>query len=123
MGIGFIIVVLTGHLLNQFALHISSIVFVLIVSYVLFRQGSIGGADAKSLLLIAITSPGVELGDWGNPLFEGIIAGGLEMFVMLLLGTLYWRTKASQSEEDTQIPPLIPFLLIGYLVIQLLAFV
>ncbi len=120
--LGIVAVYLTGHLRDQFILHASATIFLLIVSFLLFRTGAIGGADAKSLLMIAVVSPGMELGDWGNPVLEAIIIGGLEMLVMLLLGMLYWRASQNRVDSvETRPPPLIPFLTIGYLVVQLLA--
>jgi hypothetical protein len=77
-------------------------------------MGSIGGADVKILFTVALLSPGFELGDWSQPLLEVIIGLGGEMIVMLLGGYLYWRR---QSKEGS--PPLIPMLLLGYLIVQL----
>jgi Flp pilus assembly protein protease CpaA len=112
--VGGIISLVTGHFLYYSVLHLTVIVLVVPMSFVLFKMGSIGGADVKILFTVALLSPGFELGDWSQPLLEVIIGLGGEMIVMLLGGYLYWR---SQSKERS--PPLIPMLLLGYLIVQL----
>jgi hypothetical protein len=116
--VGCIVLILTGHFASNLILHVSTLVMVVPLVYLLFRIGSIGGADAKSLLLVALISPGIELGIWNQPVLEGIIGLGGELVVMLVGGYIYWRFRRN-SENAT--PPLIPFLLMGYLVIQMLA--
>jgi Flp pilus assembly protein protease CpaA len=121
---GFVATIVTGHLFENPLLHISAFVFIALVSLLLFEIGAIGGADFKGLLVIAITSPGNLFATWGDPIFEGIIAGGLEIAIMLLLGLLYSRiSKSEYRPEGKKGVPLLPLLLIAYLVVQLLALV
>jgi Flp pilus assembly protein protease CpaA len=116
--VGCIVFLLTGHFTSNVILHVFSLVMVAPLVYILFRIGSIGGADAKSLFVVSLISPGIELGVWNQPILEAIIGLGGELIVMLLGGYLYWRFRGN-SEDPT--PPLLPFLLMGYLVIQMLA--
>jgi hypothetical protein len=115
-AVGCLILVLTEHFVYNVVLHLSALLLVVPLSYILFRIGSIGGADTKVLFTIALLSPGIELGAWSQPVLEAIIGLGGELFVMLLGGYLYWRFK---SRELT--PPMIPILLMGYLIVQLFA--
>jgi Flp pilus assembly protein protease CpaA len=116
----FLSVLLTGHLLTYLVLHVAALVLTLLLCILLFRIGAIGGADFKVLLTVAVVSPGVEFGRWSEPVFEAIIALGFELLVMLVLGHLYWKRYRSREEQESK-PPLIPFLLVGYLLVQLLA--
>ncbi|MFX1367026.1 MAG: prepilin peptidase [Promethearchaeota archaeon] len=119
---GFFVITVTGHLLENLLLHISALGFMVLVSFLLFRIGSIGGADFKALLVIAMTSPGILFASWSDPVFEGIIAGGLEVAIMLLLGLLYSRISKPENRSDRKKEvPLLPLLLIAYLAVQLLA--
>jgi Flp pilus assembly protein protease CpaA len=123
--LGFSLIVLSGHLTANSVLHLTAIIFVASVSYPLFRIGAIGGADAKALLIVAILSPGIELAMWDSPILEALIGGGLELFIMLLLGYAYTRWSSSlksNSGGEYQTVPLIPFLLLGYILIQTLSF-
>jgi Flp pilus assembly protein protease CpaA len=113
------VVVLSGHLQAQMLLHLCAITFVPILSYFLFRIGALGGADVKILSITAIVSPGFELLDFANPLFESVLSVSIQMLLMLLGGYLY----AERFGNHTSPPPLIPFLLLGYLAIQVLALV
>ena len=115
---GCVVIVITGHLSLNLLLHVTALGIVFVMAYALFRMRSIGGADVKTLLLVALISPGIELTAWNLPLLEAIAGMGGELFVMLLGGYLYWRIKI--GDEDST-PPLIPFLLLGYLVVQLIA--
>ncbi len=115
-AMGSIILILTEHFAYNAVLHLAALLLVIPISYILFRLGSIGGADAKVLFTVALLTPGVELGDWSQPVLEAIIGIGGELFVMLLGGYLYWKCK-----DPDGTPPLIPILFIGYLVVQLLA--
>ncbi len=83
-------------------------------------MGAIGGADLKTLVILSIVSPGIELALWIDPVLEAIVGGGLMMLIMLILGYLYsnWSTKTSESGT-----PLIPFLSVAYVLIQLLALI
>lgn len=114
--IGCMILLLTGHFVQNTVLHLTALILVVPISFILFRIGSIGGADAKVLVSISLISPGIELGDWIQPVLEAIVGLGGELIVMLLGGYLYWRYK---NREST--PPLIPILFMGYLIVQLFA--
>ena len=114
--VGCLILVLTEHFVYNIVLHLSSLLLVVSLSFILFRIGSIGGADAKVLFTIVLLSPGIELGAWGQPVLEAIIGLGGELIVMLLGGYLYWRYRTGERS-----PPMIPILLIGYLIVQLFA--
>jgi len=116
--LGGVVILLTGHLFTSLLLHVTALVIVFVMAYALFRMRSIGGADVKSLLLVALISPGIELTTWNLPFIEAVAGMGGELFIMLLGGYLYWRVKIN-DEKST--PPLLPFLLLGYLAIQLIA--
>ena len=115
---GGIVIIITGHFVSNLVLHVTAIAIMFTMSYALFRIGSIGGADAKSLLLVALVSPGIELRVLNIPVLEAVIGMGGELIVMLLGGYLYWRFHIN---DEKSAPPLIPFLLLGYLAVQLLA--
>ncbi|MBD3405878.1 MAG: hypothetical protein GF411_07090 [Candidatus Lokiarchaeota archaeon] len=112
-----IVTLSTGHLANNLINHIVAFVFVIPVSILLFRLGAIGGADAKVLWIITISSPGIELGFCLEPVLETIFCFGFQIFTMLGLGTLYWNHLKKRRLDD--IPPLLPFLLVGYILTQL----
>ena len=114
--VGCVVILLTGHIANL-VLHVTALVIVFAMGYTLFRMRSIGGADVKSLFLVALISPGIELRALNIPVLEAVIGVGGELMVMLLGGYLYWRLKIN---DDNATPPLIPFLLLGYLAIQLI---
>lgn len=116
--LGCIILILTGHFVSSAILHATAILLVVPLAYVLYRIGSMGGADVKVLFVLVLVSPGIELGVWNQPVLEAIVALGGELSIMLLGGYLYWRFKRN-NENVT--PPLIPFLLVSYLAIQMLA--
>ncbi len=123
--LGFSLVVLSGHMTANSVLHLTAVIFVASVSYLLFRIGAIGGADTKALLIVAILSPGIELAMWDSPILEAIIGGGLELFIMMLLGYAFMkrsRILKSNSDAEYRAVPLIPFLLLGYILIQTLSF-
>lgn len=115
---GCIVLILSGHIASNLVLHLTALLLVLPLAYTLFRIGSIGGADAKILFIVALISPGVELGIWSQPILEAILALGGELVAMLLGGYLYWRFKRN---EENSTPPLIPLLLVGYLIVQVIA--
>ena len=118
LAVGLAVAMLSYHLFEYALLHIASFLLMVLFSGTLFRMGSIGGADAKTMLTIALVSPGVELSVWPDPFFEAFISCSIMTFCMLLLGYLYQRHfKASGEVPRT---PLVPFLLIGYLVVQAL---
>lgn len=107
----------SGHLLQHALLHLTAVVLTIILGYVLFRIGSLGGADVKTLLTIAIVSPGVEFAIWNDPILEGILAVGILLFITLLTGYIMTKRKTDSSD----MVPLIPVLFGAYLVLQLLA--
>jgi Flp pilus assembly protein protease CpaA len=120
-ALAFLVVVFSGHLQARLLLHFSAVIFVPLSSYLLFRIGALGGADVKILSIAALVSPGFELIDLANPLFESVLSACIQMFIMLLGGYLYVRI--SDDKDQSISPPLIPFLLGGYIVIQLLTLV
>ncbi len=115
---GGIVLIFTGHLTSNLVLHSTALLLVFPIAYILFRIGSIGGADAKVLSVIAFISPGVELGILNGPVLEAIIGLGGELMVMLLGGYFYLRWR---KRDENITPPLIPYLLAGYLAIQVFA--
>jgi Flp pilus assembly protein protease CpaA len=120
-AIGIAIVTLTGHLSSQVLLHLSAITFMLSVGYILFRVGALGGADVKAAVSIAILSPGIEFGHWSNPIFEGIMASGLLLGIVLLCAYLF--AKSGKRREDSRTIPLLPIMLVAYLGLQVLALI
>ncbi len=118
--IGLLTGVVTGHLLNQIYLHLVAISIAFLFTIPLFYRGAIGGADAKTVLLVACISPGFEFGQLGDVVFEGILGVLVPLLVMFIIGILY---RKKQVEPDDRPIPLIPFLLVGYLLVQLLAFI
>jgi Flp pilus assembly protein protease CpaA len=116
--VGSIVLILTGHFASNLILHLTALLLVIPLTYILFRIGSIGGADAKVLFIVAFISPGIELGSWNQPVLEAILALGVEFVSMLLGGYLYWRFRRNDGNTT---PPLLPFLLVGYLAIQVIA--
>ncbi|NHI90558.1 MAG: hypothetical protein EAX87_13640 [Candidatus Thorarchaeota archaeon] len=114
--IGGTISVFTSHFVTSIVLHATALLLTIPLVYILFRLGSIGGADAKVLFIVSLFSPGIELANWNQPVLEAILGLGGELFIMLLGGYLYWRVKRNDKEIT---PPLLPFLLLGYLVIQI----
>ena len=114
--VGAIVGILTGSMIGNWILHASAIPSFAILGYLLFRLESIGGGDAKAGISLGIVSPGLVLGSWTIPVFEGVLVSCLELCIMLALGYAYSRSKSGES-----ITPLIPGLLVGYLLVQLLA--
>ncbi len=115
--VGLAVVLRFGHIVDYALLHLTAVLLALILGYILFRIGSLGGADVKALLSIAIISPGIEFASWGNPILEGIVAVGFQLVIMLLCGYLISQRKT----DETKVIPLIPILFGAYLVLQLLA--
>ena len=115
VGLG--VILQFGHIVDYAVLHLTAATLALILGYILFRIGALGGADVKALFTIAIISPGIEFATWGNPILEGIVALGLQLMITLLCGYLISQRKTDESE----IIPLIPILFGAYLVLQLLA--
>ena len=115
LGLG--VILLFGHIVDYAILHLTAVLVALILGYTLFRIGSLGGADVKTILTIAIISPGIEFTTWENPVLEGIVAVGFQLMITLLCGYLISQRKT----EETEIIPLIPILYGAYLVLQLMA--
>ncbi len=122
MFIGVIVIVLSGHLILSPINHVLSLIIVTPVSYSLWRLGSIGGADAKCIVVIAMISPGLELAEGRGPLFEVISGNLLQVLIMLICGHFYQRLihHRRQSQMERVSIPLIPFLLLAYVVTQML---
>jgi Flp pilus assembly protein protease CpaA len=117
--IGLMMGLQTGHLIEHAVLHLTAVLVTLILGYVLFRIGALGGADVKTLFTIAIISPGVEFTSWENPVLEGIVIVGLLLVITLMVGYLISQRKT----DETDVIPLIPIILGAYLVLQLLALI
>ena len=117
--IGFVVVLISGHLIQHLALHLTAAAIMIILGYTLFRIGSFGGADFKVTLIVAIVSPGLEFTSWSNPILEGILIAGLQLIVMLAGGYVY--SKRRVYKENMKTIPLIPLLFGAYLILQLLA--
>jgi len=117
--VGFAIVLQFGHIVDYALLHLTAVLVALILGYTLFRIGALGGADVKVLFSIAIISPGIEFASWGNPILEGIVAVGLQLMIILVIGYLI----AQRKTDETEVIPLIPILFGAYLVLQLLALI
>ncbi len=115
--VGLVIVTLSGHIVEQAMLHLTALFVTLILGYILFRIGSFGGADMKTLFTIAIISPGIEFGSWGNPILESILVVGLQLVIVLVSGYLIAQRKTVGNE----VVPLIPIIFTAYLVLQVLA--
>ncbi|MGY5862582.1 MAG: prepilin peptidase [Candidatus Thorarchaeota archaeon] len=123
--VGCVVSILTGHIFRIPILYISSLSFVLALSYVLFKLGVLGGADVKALIVVALTSPGVVYAHWENQIYEGIMIGAIEILVMVFLGYLYWQfhQRSGRTSSERRTVPLIPLLLVGYIVVQIVPFV
>lgn len=117
--IGSLIVIFSGHVLQNIILHLTSSLFVTILSLILFRLGAFGGADVKIVITVAIISPGIEFASWNNQFFEAVLAAGLQLVSMLAGGYLY--SKIRVDRRGLRVVPLIPILLSAYLALQLLA--
>lgn len=121
--VGFGLVMVTGHIIERSILHLTAVTFMFLISYLMFRLNALGGADVKSLITVAIISPGIEFATWDNPVFEAVIGAGMGLFLMLLLGFVYWKSTSKPDSDVRRATPLIPMLLIAYLFVQLLALI
>jgi len=123
--VGCVVSILTGQLFSLPFLYISTLSFVLALSYVLFRLGALGGADVKALLVVALTSPGVVYAHWENQIYEGVMIGAIEILMMVFVGYLYWqiRRRSGRNISEERAVPLVPLLLVGYLVVQMMPFI
>ena len=114
--VGSAVTIISGHFYESLLLHLFGLLFSIVLSYILFRLGAFGGADAKVLITVAIISPGFEFITWINPIVETIIATGIEAAIMLSLGSVWWyQTKKNNKESPP--PPLVPLLLFGYILV------
>jgi len=120
MVIGVLLGVATNHLIDLVILHLSATIIAALIGFGLFRLKSIGGADAKSILIIAIVSPGIEFAVFENLIYEALIGSLVPILCMLLLGYIYYRKKPAADDKTT---PLIPFLFLGYLLVQIIALI
>ncbi len=122
---GCVVSILTGQLSSRPFLYLSTLSFVLALSYVLFRLDALGGADVKALLVVALTSPGVGYAHWENQIYEGVMIGAIEILMMVFLGYLYWqiRRRSGKNISEERVVPLIPLLLVGYVVVQMMPFI
>ena len=118
---GLVIVILTGHLIDQALLHLSAGVFMVLMAYLLFRTGAFGGADVKAVVTVAILSPGIEFAGWSDAILEGVLGSGL-LLVAVLVGA-YLFTRHGPKEEGQRGTPLLPIVFAAYLLLQLLAVV
>ncbi len=123
--VGCVVSILTGHLFILPFLYLSTLSFVLALSYVLFRLGALGGADVKALIVVTLTSPGVVYAHWENQIYEGVMIGAIEILVMLFAGYLYSqiRRRSDRTSSEERAAPLIPLLLVGYMVVQTMPFI
>ncbi|MBN2230834.1 MAG: prepilin peptidase [Candidatus Thorarchaeota archaeon] len=117
--IGFVVVLTSGHLFERIILHLTAGTIMILFGYTLFRIGSFGGADAKSVITMAIVSPGLEFGKWNDPILEGVVISGIILSSVLLIAYVYSRFY-NQSKIEKPIP-LIPIILGAYLLIQIIA--
>ncbi len=111
------VLLITGRLLVQIELRLISVITITLMSYLLFRLKSLGGADAKTFIVVGLLSPGIEFAIWGNVLLEAVLPSLLLVLISLVLGYIWWKFIDSE-----QTPPLIIFILISYVIIQVLAF-
>lgn len=116
--VGLVLDIASGHIISAFPLHLIALSFATILVVILFRIGAIGGADAKSVVIVSLVSPGIEFSTMENQIFEGILGCAIMLFIMFLFGYIYQVMKKDSHNRAT---PLIPFLLVGYLAMQLLA--
>jgi len=123
--IGCVVSILTGQLFRLPFLYLSTLSFVLALSYVLFRLGALGGADVKALIVVTLTSPGVVYAHWENQIYEGVMIGAIEILAMLFAGYLYSqiRLRSGRNSSEERAVPLIPLLLAGFVVVQMMPFI
>jgi Flp pilus assembly protein protease CpaA len=117
LSLGVLMNIVTGHLLDQLYLHLVGVFIAIVFVVPLFYMNTLGGADVKAVILLQFISPGLELGTFEEFITEGMIGVFIPLLFMLVLGLLYSR---SDRKIDTEKTPLIPFLLVGYLLMQLI---
>ncbi len=119
--ISLFVIIISGRLFSQMLLHIFSLMIALVLGYLLFKIGSLGGGDVKTLVVISLISPGIEPNTVVTYLLEAILGFGVPLFIALLVGELYVRYYRDTSENEPELQPaLIPYLFGGYLLLQLL---
>ncbi|MHA1771381.1 MAG: prepilin peptidase [Candidatus Thorarchaeota archaeon] len=116
--VGCALITLTGLIFTELWIHLCAIILMSWFVLVLYRIGALGGADVKILLFVSITSPGLEFVTWNNFVLEALVGTGMVVVLMLILASVYSRTGRSMEHTQT---PLIPFMLISYLCIQMIA--
>ena len=123
--VGCVVSILTRQLFSRPFLYLSTLSFVLTLSYVLFRLGALGGADVKALVVVTLTSPGMVYAHWENQIYEGVMIGAIEILVMVFVGYLYWQIlrRSGRTTSEERVVPLIPLLLVGYVVVQMMPFI
>ena len=123
--VGCVVSILTGQFFSRPFLYLAALSFVLALSYVLFRLGALGGADVKALVVVTLTSPGVVYAHWENQIYEGVMIGAIEILMMVFLGYLYWQIhrRSGKNISEERVVPLIPLLLVGYVVVQIMPFI
>jgi Flp pilus assembly protein protease CpaA len=117
LALGVLMGIVTGHLIDQLYLHLVGIFIAVVFAVPLFYMNAFGGADVKTVILLQFISPGLELGTYAEFVTEGMIGVFTPMLFMLVLGLLYSR---SEGKIDGKKTPLIPFLLVGYILMQLI---
>ncbi|MGV9169871.1 MAG: prepilin peptidase [Promethearchaeia archaeon] len=118
--LGGLLTLLSGHLFEFQWQHLVAVPFTVVLATILFNVGAIGGADLKALVIISIISPRIEFHDVLNPIFECVISISVQILVMLILGQIWYILNRKQDSESETVPPLLPFLLIGYISIQII---
>ncbi|MFW9849946.1 MAG: prepilin peptidase [Candidatus Thorarchaeota archaeon] len=117
LAVGVLMSIVTGHLLDQLYLHLVGIFLAVIFAVPLFYMNAFGGADVKTMILLQFISPGLELGNFAEFLAEGMIGVFVPLLFMLVLGLVYSKRGGKTDRDKT---PLIPFLFVGYLLMQLI---
>jgi len=117
LALGVLMSIVTGHLLDQLYLHLVGIFLAMVFAAPLFYMNAFGGADVKTVILLQFISPGLELGTFAEFVTEGMMGVFIPLLFMLVLGLLYSRSRGKIASDTT---PLIPFLFLGYLLMQLI---
>ena len=100
----------------------TSVIVMGMIGALLFRIGAIGGADFKALLTTAILSPGFEFVTATTQYFDGVVVSCLELVITLGLGVVVSMRNREQETSESR-TPLIPLLLIAYLLVQTMGLV
>ena len=116
-GIGILIEIAMG-VEPEIILRVIGLAFTVALALSLYRLGAVGGGDVKTLIVVALLSPGLPTMTCDDEVLEAVLVGGIELFVMLLLGTIHSRLRSGRR-QTSETTPLIPYLLVGYLVVQI----